>query len=110
MTIEPATPPVNVYEGNGQLRVAVPIPGAHGEHTTVVLRPENLQVAAICKYPQEDQHYLRRDWQVGAWQLDLDLPRRVDPKQAHATLNYGVLVVMAPISDSGAGEEQLIVE
>lgn len=101
---------MNVYESKGQLRVAIPIPGAHGEHTAVVVHPDRIQVDALCKYPQEDQHYLRRDWQVGAWQLDLDLPRRVDPKQAHATLHFGVLVVMAPISDGAFGEERLTVE
>jgi HSP20 family molecular chaperone IbpA len=106
MTLAPATPPVNVYEGKGQLCMAIPIPGAHGEHTSVLVQPERLEVVALCKYPQESQHYLRRDWQVGAWQLDMDLPRRVDPAQAQATLHYGVLVVMAPISPTGNGEHR----
>src|SRR5436190_24277240 len=101
MTLEPATPPVNVYESNGQLEVTLPIPGAHGDHTSVTLDPERLRVEALCKYAQENQRYLRREWQVGAWELDLELPRRVDPTQAHATLNYGVLVVLAKVSSAG---------
>jgi HSP20 family molecular chaperone IbpA len=110
MTFEPATPPVNVYESNGQLEVALPIPGAHGEHTSVTLDPERLRVEAVCKYAQENQRYLRREWQVGAWELDLELPRRVDPSGAHATLNYGVLVVLAPLSSAGSGQERLSVD
>jgi HSP20 family molecular chaperone IbpA len=86
--------------------VAVPIPGAHREHTEVVVTPERLRVTAENKYPQDEQHYHRRDWQVGTWHLDLELPRRVDPARAKATLHYGVLVVMAPISDQGAGESK----
>ena len=103
-------PAVNVYEGSGQLSVAVPIPGAHPEQTRIQLRPDRLLLEADCKYPQESQHYLQRDWQVGRWSLDLELPRRVDPARAHATLNLGVLVVMAALSDSGSGEATVSIE
>lgn len=98
-----AEAPVNVYEGGGQLSVAVPVPGAHADHTRVVVEPRRVTVDAQCKYPQEQQQYLRRDWQVGAWHADVELPAGVDPGSAHATLNLGVLVVMAPVSDSGSG-------
>jgi len=106
MTDEAKTPPANVYEGNGQLSVALPIPGAHPEQTEVLVTPERLTVIAEHKYPQADQHYHRHEWQVGRWQLELDLPRRVDPGRARATLRYGVLVVMAPISEQGSGESR----
>jgi len=96
-----STPPVNVYEGGGQLSVAVPMPGAHPEHVSVRLEAERLEVTAECKYPQESQHYLRHDWRVGSWHLDIALPRRVDPASARASLSLGVLVVMAPCSEVG---------
>lgn len=107
---EQLPPPANVYEGSGQLSVAVPLPGAHREHVSVSVEPEHLVVLAECKYPQRDQHYLQHDWQVGSWRLDLALPRRVDPAGARATLNLGVLVVMAPISSSGSGALRPVVE
>lgn len=102
-----ATPPANVYEGSGQLSVAVPLPGAHPDHISVRLAPEGLDVVAECKYPQESQRYLRHDWQVGSWRLELALPRRVDPSAGRATLNLGVLVVMAPLSEVGGAERSL---
>jgi HSP20 family molecular chaperone IbpA len=102
-----STPPANVYEGSGQLSVAVPLPGAHPDHIKVQLAQEHLEVVAECKYPQENQRYLRRDWQVGAWRLALALPRRVDPSTARATLNLGVLVVMAPFSEVGGEQRSL---
>ena len=105
METRSATPPANIYEAGGELSVAIPIPGAHPNHVEVVVRPQGLRVAATCKYPQERQHYLRRDWQVGAWTLDLDLPKPVDPARSRATLNLGVLVVMAPLGDDGNGAE-----
>ena len=104
-------PPVNVYEGNGQLSVAAPVPGAHPDHTQVVVRPDRITIEARCKYPQESQHYHLRQWQVGCWRLEVPLHRRVDPAQSRATLNLGVLVVMAPISEGEVvGEHRPFVE
>ena len=105
-----AVPPANVYEASGQLSVAVPLPGVHREHVSVNVEPERLQVRADGKYPQVSQNYLRHDWHVGAWQLDIPLPRRVDPAGARATLNLGVLVVMAPISATGSAGSRPAVE
>lgn len=105
-----ATPPANVYTANGQLSVAVPIPGAHREHVKVVVKQDGLRIDAECKYPQAEQNYVRHEWQVGSWALDLPLPQTVDPSRARATLNYGVLVVMAPLAESGAGEARPAVE
>ena len=104
-TTRPAAPPANIYESGGELSVAIPIPGAHPNHVEVIVTPDRLRVEAASKYPQASQHYHRRDWQVGAWELDLALPKPVDPKRSRATLNLGVLVVMAPLSDGGAGGE-----
>src|SRR2546430_1167736 len=101
-----ATPPVNVYEGNGQLSVAMPLPGAHPDHVSVSLESERLEVNAECKYPQESQRYLRHDWRVGSWHVEAALPRRIDPSAARATLSLGVLVVMAPLSEAGGPPSQ----
>ena len=105
-----ARPPVNVYEAGGELSVVLPIPGAHAQNVVVVVGPERLRVDAPRRYPQARQNYLRRDWPVGEWTIELDLPRRVDPARSHATLNLGVLVVMAPVSAEGRGEHRPAVE
>ncbi len=109
-TVAAATPPVNIYEWGGQLSIATPIPGAHASKVEIVVTPERIELDAECKYPQDAQNYLRRDWQVGAWRLELDLPHRVAPEGAHAVLRHGVLVVMAPLSDQGTGRFQPPVE
>lgn len=105
-----AVPPVNVYEAGGELSVAIPIPGAHADNVNVRLATGRLRVDAVCKYPQDRQRTLRHDWRVGDWTLDLPLPRRVDPSGGRATLNLGVLVVMAPESEAGGDERRLPVE
>lgn len=109
-TVAAATPPVNIYEWAGQLSLATPIPGAHAPHVEIVVTPERIELDAECKYPQDAQHYVRRDWQVGAWKLHLELPHRVDPDGARAVLRHGVLVVMAPLSEHGTGRSQPVVE
>jgi HSP20 family molecular chaperone IbpA len=105
--MDAATPPANVYEGNGQVSVATPIPGAHPDHIRIVVSPSRMRVTARCKYPQESQHYHRHEWQVGSWELEVDLPAHVDPGAARATLNLGVLTVMAPLSESGSGDAEV---
>jgi HSP20 family molecular chaperone IbpA len=105
-----AAPPANVYEASGQLSVAVPLPGVHREHVSVSVEPERLLVTAEAKYPQVSQNYLQHGWHVGSWRLDTPLPRRVDPAGARATLNLGVLVVMAPISATGSAASRPTVE
>jgi HSP20 family molecular chaperone IbpA len=110
MPLQPSNPPVNVYEGSHQLSVAIPIPGAHRDHVAVTLSPNLLRLRADCKYPQESQHYHRRDWQVGSWEVEVPLPQTVDPASARATLNLGVLVVMAPLSSDGHEERRISVE
>jgi len=102
-----STPPANVYEGNGQISVVIPVPGAHPAQMQITMAPDRLLLQADCKYAQDSQHYLRRDWTVGQWRLDLVLPKHVDPARTRATLNLGVLVVMAPLSDAGEGEHQV---
>ncbi len=103
-------PPVNVYAASGQLSVALPIPGAHADHTQVTVAADRIHVLAECKYAQDQQHFLQREWQVGAFELDLQLPQRVDPERSKAMLNLGVLTVMAPISEDGQGERHVPVE
>jgi len=110
MPLQPSIAPLNIYEGNGQISIAIPIPGSHPDHVRLSVGPRLLRMHADCKYPQETQHYHRRDWQVGSWLVEAPLPVAVDPASARATLNFGVLLVMARISDEGAGERELAVE
>jgi len=87
------TPPANIYESAGQVSVAIPLPGTHAENVEVLLQRDRLTVRAEARYPQEQQHYLLREWQVGTFQRDLRLPRSVHAEGAKALLSRGVLTV-----------------
>ena len=95
-------PPVNVYEANDQITVAVPVPGAHHDTVQVTLEGRRLSIQAEARYPQEQQHYLQHEWSVGTMHRDLDLPRAVDGGGAKATLTHGILTISFPLREGRA--------
>jgi HSP20 family protein len=94
-TIE--SPPVNVYEANDQLTVAIPIPGAHHDTTEVILDGRKLTIRAEARYPQEQQHYVQHEWSVGTSHREIDLPKPVRGRGAKAMLTHGILTISLPI-------------
>ena len=100
-------PPVNVYEANDQLTVAIPMPGAHHDTTEVVLDGQKLIVRAEPRYPQEQQHYLQHEWSVGTSHREVDLPKPVRATGAKATLTHGILTVSLPIGSDRAARTSI---
>ncbi len=92
------SPPVNVYEANDQLTVAIPIPGAHHDTTEVTLDGRTLIIRAEARYPQEQQHYLQHEWSVGTSHREIVLPRPVRASGAKAVLTHGILTISLPIA------------
>jgi HSP20 family protein len=90
-------PPVNLYEANDQLTVAMPMPGAHHDTVAVSLEGRRLTVDAEARYPQEQQHYLQHEWSVGTSHREVDLPKPVRASGAKATLTHGILTVSLPL-------------
>jgi HSP20 family molecular chaperone IbpA len=91
------SPPVNVYEANDQLTVAIPIPGAHHDTIEVALDGRRLIIEAEARYPQEQQHYLQHEWSVGTSHREIELPRPVRATGAKAMLTHGILTISLPI-------------
>ena len=96
------SPPVNVYEANDQITVAIPIPGAHHDTTEVILDGLTLIVRAEARYPQEQQHYVQHEWSVGTSHRSILLQKPVMPIGAKATLTHGILTISLPIGGKGA--------
>lgn len=91
------SPPVNVYEANDQLTVAIPIPGAHHDTTEVTLDGRTLIIRAEARYPQEQQHYLQHEWSVGTSYREIVLPKPVRASGAKAVLTHGILTISLPV-------------
>jgi HSP20 family protein len=92
-------PPVNIYEGNGQLTVTVAMPGAHEDTVEVELDGRNLTVSAEARYPQEQQQYLLHEWNVGRYHRRIELPKPVEAQAGRAMLTHGVLSVQLRIGE-----------
>jgi HSP20 family molecular chaperone IbpA len=92
------SPPVNMYETNEQITVAIPMPGAHHDTVTVNLEGRRLTIDADPRYPQAQQHYLRHEWSVGTSHQEIELPKPVHAAGAKATLTHGILTVSLPIA------------
>jgi HSP20 family protein len=97
-------PPVNLYEANEQITVAIPIPGAHHDTVQVSLEGRQLSVDAEARYPQEQQHYLQHEWSVGSMRRQVELPRPVRAAGAKATLTHGILTISLPLGEQRASE------
>ena len=98
------SPPVNVYESNGQLTVAVPLPGAHHDTVSVDLEGRRLLVKAEGRYAQEQQHYLQHEWTVGTSRREVELPKAVRSAGAKAMLTHGILTISLPIGSQENSE------
>ena len=98
------SPPVNVYEANGQLTVAIPLPGAHHDTVSVDLEEGRLLVKAEGRYAQEQQHYLQHEWAVGSSHREVELPKPVRAAGAKAMLTHGILTVSLPIGSQESSE------
>jgi len=101
-------PPVNVYEANDQLTVAIPMPGAHHDTVAVSLEGRRLTVDAEARYPQEQQHYLQHEWSVGTSHREVILPKPVRSNGAKAMLTHGILTVSLPIGEEEAASRTRI--
>src|SRR5260370_2217075 len=103
-----ASPPVNLYEANDQLTVAIPMPGAHHDTVAVSLDGQRLTVDAEARYPQEQQHYLQHEWSVGTSHREVVLPKSVRSSGAKAMLSHGILTVSLPIGKDEAAARTLL--
>jgi HSP20 family molecular chaperone IbpA len=98
------SPPVNIYESNDQLTVAIPIPGAHHDTIVVELSGRRLTVDADARYPQQQQRYIQREWTVGTSHREVDLQRQVRGAGAKAMLTHGILTISLPLGGEGSTE------
>lgn len=98
------SPPVNIYEANDQVTVAMPLPGAHHDTVRVELAGTRLTVDAEARYPQQQQHYVQHEWTVGSSHRDVDLPQSVRARGAKAMLTHGILTISLPIGGEDGTE------
>lgn len=104
--------PVRLYESDGLIMVAAPMPGLEPQDISVKVSGQRVAIHGNLRGPHQDERYLHTaEWQIGPYHREVALPRSVDPARTNATYGNGVLVLACPKApadaDQAAGELDL---
>ena len=91
-------PAVNVYEDKDHLAIEAQLPGIELADVTLSVADHTLQLRGERKHEPEkrSEGYHIREAQYGSFARSFTLPAYVDPNQAKATLEKGVLIITIP--------------
>jgi HSP20 family protein len=94
--------PVRVYQGDGRLMLAAPMPGLEPENISVTVSQSRAVIRGEYRGPhQEDRDLLVAEWAVGPYYREVQLPHPVDGRRTNATYGNGVLVLAMPKLSQG---------
>jgi HSP20 family protein len=91
-------PPVDIYETDDALVVAVELPGVSKEEVSIELHEHTLRLSGERKREPavKEGQYQREEGRFGAFQRAFRLPTMVDEAQVQATYKDGVLALRLP--------------
>lgn len=94
------TVPVNIYRGVRRLMVATRLPGLEPQDIRLAVDGKRFSIEGVLRGVGQEQRpgYVQREWTVGPYQREIELPEPVDATRANATYDNGVLVVMFPLT------------
>jgi HSP20 family protein len=97
MTPQHQTVPVRVYQGNGRIMVAAPLPGMEPADISVTVCGDKLTIHGALRGPRQDQRDLMtNEWAIGPYFREVNLRQPVHSALTNATYGNGVLVVVLP--------------
>jgi HSP20 family protein len=86
-----------------ELTVVVELPGVDPESIAVVVGERTLLIAGERPRPRANGRvYQQMEIEYGPFQRQVHLPEDVDPEQAHAEYERGILRISLPVSGAGA--------
>jgi HSP20 family protein len=105
-------PQVDVYrtEDPPRLTVMVELPGVEPEDVKVVASAQALIVAGERRRPRDCGHYQQMEIEYGPFQRQVTLAEDVDPEEATATYDRGILTIQLPIAPKPAPRESISIE
>lgn len=97
MTQAAQTVPVRVYQGDGRIMVASPLPGMEPADISVMVSGNKLTIHGARRGPHQDERDLMTaEWAVGPYFREVSLRHPVHSALTNATYGNGVLVVVLP--------------
>jgi HSP20 family protein len=95
--------PVRVYESDGRIMVAAPMPGLEPGDISVSVAGDEVTIHGALRGPHQDERDPSvAEWAIGPYHRELRLLQSVDGARANATYGNGVLVLALPKAELGA--------
>jgi HSP20 family protein len=104
-------PQVDVYrsEDPPTLTVQIELPGVDPDDVQLVAAPKALLIAGERRRPKDCGHYQQLEIDYGPFQRQITLAEDVDPEEATATYERGILTVRLPIAPRPTPRERVLI-
>jgi HSP20 family protein len=104
-------PQVDVYrsEDPPTLTIVVELPGVDPAEVRLVASPQALLIAGERRRPRDCGHYQQMEIDYGPFQRQVTLAEDVDPEDATATYERGILTVKLPIAPRPTPRESVAI-
>jgi len=102
-------PQVDVYrsEDPPTLIVQIELPGVDPGDVQLIASPQALLIAGERRRPKDCGHYQQLEIDYGPFQRQITLAEDIDPDDASATFERGILTVLLPIAPQPAPRESV---
>lgn len=100
-TAEAFSPPVDMYETEGEVVAAVEVPGVRREDIELEITGRVLSIRGERKRETSDEPYHRMERHFGPFERRLEIPESVDGSRVRARYHAGVLTIRLPKKDGG---------
>lgn len=105
-------PEVDVYRSDDPptLIVQIELPGIEAADVRLVASPQALLIAGERRRPKAGGHYQQMEIDYGPFQRQITLAEDIDPEQASATYDRGMLTVQLPLAPRPVQQESVSIE
>jgi HSP20 family protein len=102
-------PEVDVFRSDDPpaLTVQVELPGVEPEDVQLIASPRGLLLAGERRRPKDGGHYQQMEIDYGPFQRQITLAEDIDPEQATATYERGMLTVRLPLAPRPSQHERV---
>lgn len=106
------SPPIEVSEGDGQLKVHAELPGLKPDDVRVEVANDQLIIRGERKYEQEEKKkgLYRSERRYGQFYRAIPLPEGTKPEQAKAQFNNGVLEISLPVPEQKSNRREIPIQ
>lgn len=104
-------PQVDVFRSDDPptLTVQVELPGVDPADVQLIASPQALLIAGERRRPKDCGHYQQMELDYGPFQRQITLADDIDPENAAATYDRGVLTVRLPVAPRPSPRESVLI-